>query len=131
MVLPQNPPLPLYRAHRRQQASRERIAVLVLLLVTALVVIGVYVGTQRKEAANPDNTSVGDCMAKSGSDDVRVVPCGDANAVYKMVGKVADRSQADLSLASADICKPFPATKSAFWKGKIGKKGSILCLAPK
>jgi hypothetical protein len=131
MVVPPNPPLPPDQAHGKRQSRRKLIALLVLALVTALVVIGVYIGTQQEQAANPDNASVGDCMSKSGTDDVKVVPCGDAKAVYKMVGKVANKSQVDLSLSSADICKPFPAAKAAFWKGEAGKKGYILCLAPK
>jgi len=119
------------QAHRRQQTRRQRVALLTLLVVSALAFLGVYIGTQHEQAANPDNASVGACMARSGTDDMKVVSCNDGKAAYTVVGKVEGKTQADLSLGSGDICKPFPAAKSAFWKGKIGEKGYILCLAPR
>ena len=127
MIAPQPPD----QTHRRQQVRRQRVALVTLLIVSALVFVGVYIGTQREKAANPDNASVGGCVAKSGADDIKTVSCSDGQAAFTVVGKVENKTQADVGLDSGGICKPFPTAKSAFWKGKIGQKGYVLCLAPR
>jgi hypothetical protein len=116
---------------RRKQTRRQRVALIVLLLVGGLIALAAYIGTQHQRAADPDNASVGDCMARSGSTDMKRVSCTDGSAAFVVAGKVENKTEADLGISSGDICKPFPAAKSAFWRGEIGKKGYILCLAPR
>jgi hypothetical protein len=58
------------------------------------------------------------------------VKCTDAKAAYKVVGKVTNQSQVAFNISSARICKPYPGATSAFWKGKVGKSGYVLCLGP-
>lgn len=130
-MYPQNFPPPPVAAPRRDPQRRRRIGLIVLLAVAALVFGGIFLANRAQRAADPDSATVGDCVTRSGADDLKVVPCGDAKAAFTVVGKVGNKSQVDLSLSSAEICKPFPAAKSAFWKGKAGQKGYILCLAPK
>jgi hypothetical protein len=59
-----------------------------------------------------------------------VVACGSGDAALKVAGKVENKTQAEVSLNSAAICKAFPTATNAYWKGKIGKPGYVLCLAP-
>ncbi|HZE31252.1 MAG TPA: hypothetical protein VE198_07425 [Actinoallomurus sp.] len=67
---------------------------------------------------------------KPDHDNIKVVYCGSGDASLKVVGKVDNKTQTEVSVNSAAICKPFPTATTAYWKGKIGKPGYVLCLAP-
>jgi hypothetical protein len=98
-----------------------------LLIVIALVVIGGIAAVSayfNRDAASKAN--VGDCVQQEGSNDLKVVPCDDANADFKVVGRVEDKRQSDTDSA----CDPFPDAQSAYWEGETGKEGLVLCLAP-
>ena len=110
----------------RTMRKRRIIALVVLLLVVA----GVGIGAWSSAKSSPDAAGVNDCVSKSGEDSVKKVSCTDGSAAYRVVGKVEHKTQADVSLSSATICKPFPGAQSAYWRGEVGKPGYVLCLAP-
>jgi hypothetical protein len=100
----------------------------IITIVVALVVIGglAAVGTYlNRDAAS--KAKVGDCVQQQGSNDLKVVKCDDANADYKVVGRVENKTQVEAGLSA---CDAFPDAESAYWEGEQGKKGLVLCLAP-
>lgn len=111
---------------KRNKSARRIIALVVLVLVVGGIGIAAYSSSK----SSPDAAKVGDCVSKTGDNSVKTVSCGDSSATYKVVGKVEHKTQVDLSLSSASICKPFPTAQSAYWRGEVGKEGYILCLAP-
>ena len=118
------PPGPAPQPVRRGGGMRRRIITIVVALVVigALAAVGAYLN---RDAAS--KAKVGDCVQQSGSNDLKVVKCDDANADYKVVGRVDDKTQTEASLSA---CDPFPDAESAYWEGEQGKKGLVLCLAP-
>jgi hypothetical protein len=118
------PPAP--PAPPKKHAGR-RVAAGIFLLVIVVVVVVVAVKARQ---GNPDSAVVGDCIHHGSGDNVKVVDCKDASAAYKVVGKVENKTQPQFDLSSGTICKPFPGAQSAFWKGKVGSTGYVLCLAP-
>jgi hypothetical protein len=91
-------------------------------VVGGLVAVGLYFG---RDAAS--KAKVGDCVQQQGSNDLKVVKCDDTKANFKVVGRVEDKTQVEASLGA---CDDFPDAQSAYWEGKSGEKGLVLCLAP-
>jgi hypothetical protein len=102
----------------------------VALVVLAVVVIGIVIAALSAGGSSTDSAAVGDCVTKPNNDNLKVVACGSGDAALKVAGKVENKTQAEVSLNSAAICKAFPTATNAYWKGKIGKPGYVLCLAP-
>jgi hypothetical protein len=121
-------PQPGYPPAPPQQKKKFPVRIVVGLVIAAVVIVGVFVGKQL--TGDPDTAGVGDCMAGSSAENLKVVKCTDAKAQYKVVGKVENKSQTDFSINSAGICKAYPTAESAFWKGERGGKGYVLCLGP-
>lgn len=119
---PPQPPMPAPRTMRR----RRIIAVIVLFVVVA----GIVVAALSTQGTSTDSAKVNDCVSKPANNSVKVVGCGDSSAAFRVAGKVEHKTQVDVSLNSAAICKPFPAATSVYWKGEVGKAGYVLCLAP-
>jgi hypothetical protein len=106
---------------------RRRIIAVIVLVV---VVVGIVIVALSAKGSNPDSAKVNDCVSKPDNNSVKVVGCGDSSAAFRVAGKVEHKTQVDVSLNSAAICKPFPTATSVYWKGEIGKPGYVLCLAP-
>lgn len=119
------PPAPGQPVERKK---RSWVRIVVPIAVIAVIAIIGFVG--KFLTGDPDTAKVGDCMSGSSAENLKVVKCTDAKAEFKVVGKVNDKSQSDFNTGSAEICKPFPAAESAFWKGESGGKGYVLCLGP-
>jgi hypothetical protein len=106
---------------------RRRIIAVIVLVV---VVVGIVIVALSAKGSSPDSAKVNDCVSKPDNNSVKVVGCGDSSAAFRVAGKVEHKTQVDVSLNSAAICKPFPTATSVYWKGEIGKPGYVLCLAP-
>lgn len=117
------PPQP----HRARKKKRGTVAGLVVLFVI-VGFIGVAGYLARK--SDPDSADVGDCVSRGSGSDLRVVKCTDPKSTHKVVGRVPGKTQVQFSISSQSICAPFPSAKSAYWKGKSGGTGYVLCLAP-
>jgi hypothetical protein len=118
---PPAPPAPVRNMRRRR---------VIALVVLAVVAVGITLAALSAQGSNPDSAKVDDCVSKPDNNSVKVVGCGDSSAAFRVAGKVEHKTQVDVSLNSATICKPFPNATSAYWKGEIGKPGYVLCLAP-
>jgi hypothetical protein len=107
---------------RRGSARRTLITLAVLaVLVVGGIAAGIYFNRNAASSAK-----VGDCVSQEGTNELEVVPCTDAKADFKVVGRVEDKSQGDTDGA----CEPFTEAESAYWEGKQGAKGLVLCLGP-
>ena len=69
-------------------------------------------------------------MAQSGENSLTRVKCDDPKASFVVVGRVNDRDEIEASLSA---CDPFTdkGAAQAYWEGKDGGKGFVLCLAKK
>jgi hypothetical protein len=120
--VPGQPPAP--PAKRRRPRTRLLISIGVVVVIVIIGIVG------RILSNDPDKAAVGDCMSGTTAENLKVVKCTDANAQYKVVGKVNGKSQTEFNTNSREICGPFQGAESAFWKGERGGDGYILCLAP-
>jgi hypothetical protein len=100
-----------------------------ILVVAAVVGLGGLAWKYMTGA--PETAKVGDCLAGNSEKDLKTVKCDDAKAQHKVVGKLEDKTEAEFDAASdTNPCTAFPTAESAFWEGKKGGKGYILCLEP-
>jgi hypothetical protein len=82
--------------------------------------------------------AVGECVTQAKSDadikNVKAIDCTDAKATDKVVGVLADKTEAEAKIndEATFACKVYPATQTwIFMEDKAGSgKGTILCLAP-
>lgn len=120
------PPGPAPQPVRRGGGAKRAIVILVVLVVVVggLVALGIFLN---RDAAS--SAKVGDCVSQEGSDDLKVVKCDSADADFKVVGRVEDKTQTEAGL---NACGPFveQGAEQAYWEGEPGKKGLVLCLAP-
>jgi len=115
------PPGPAPQPVRRGGGKSRLIRILILVVVLGgLVAAGIYFN---RDAAT--NAKVGDCVHQEGTDSIKVVKCDDAGADFKVVGRVEDKRQSETESA----CSQYPDYESAYWEGKSGKEGLVLCLA--
>ncbi|SBT54641.1 LppU/SCO3897 family protein [Micromonospora narathiwatensis] len=126
------------------------LGVVVLLLgVAAAMLVGLLIrvgpgGDLRDVFAGGDGTAeakAGDCVAElprvagveaKPADDARVVPCGSADAAYKVVGRVQDPAAA--RSRSANACEPyFRPGDDGYVLYRVGDDGDgyLLCLVHK
>jgi hypothetical protein len=107
----------------------------VVLLIAVCVGAGAVLWNSAKN--DPANAKVNDCLAGDTMDsttakpvnNVKVVSCTATDARYKVVGVVANKTEAQFNVDN-DICKAYPTAESALWQGTSGKAGSVLCLEP-
>lgn len=125
-TVPPQPGAPITTPPPQKRRGRRIVALIVLVLI----VIGIVITALSTGGSGADSAAVNDCVTKPNNDNINVVDCGSSDASLKVVGKVENKTQAEVSLNSAAICKPFPTATNAYWKGKIGKAGYVLCLAP-
>ncbi|GIJ69094.1 LppU/SCO3897 family protein [Virgisporangium ochraceum] len=111
---------------RRGGGWGKRIAGIV---ATLLVLGGIFAVTTYLNRDAASKAKVGDCVSQEGSDELKVVECGSAEADFKVVGRVEDKTQAEAGISA---CGPFvdQGAEQAYWEGEQGKKGLVLCLGP-
>jgi hypothetical protein len=98
-------------------------------LVVLAVISGIGYGWKVFKGTDPDLAKVGDCMSGTNENNLKVIKCTDPKVTFKVVGKVDDKSESAFN-TDRSICEAFPGADSAFWKGKKGGSGYVLCLAP-
>ena len=111
-------------------AQKKRGRRIVALVILVMIVLGIVITALSASGSNTDSAAVNDCVTKPDNDNIKVVDCGSGDASLKVAGEVENKTQAEASLNSAAVCRPFPTATNAYWKGKIGKPGYVLCLAP-
>ena len=119
---PGPPPQPV----RQGGGWKKRVASIAVGLVVLAGIAGVS-WYMNRDAAN--KAKVGDCVSQEGTNDLKVVECTSAEADFKVVGRVEDKTQSE---AGDTVCGPFvdQGAEQAYWEGEAGKKGLVLCLAP-
>jgi hypothetical protein len=75
-----------------------------------------------------DKNAPGQASAPADNDDakLRVVPCDGAEAAYKVLGIVNNKTQAEAN--TDDICSAYPDSDIVYWEGYTGRAGLVLCL---
>jgi hypothetical protein len=98
-------------------------------------VAGYFILNKAKGSAA--NATVGSCIAGdtvNGTStqkvkSVTVVDCGAKDAKYKVVGKVDNKTETDLTLDTDNkLCAAYPSAEVALWAGVGSGKGSVLCM---
>jgi hypothetical protein len=97
--------------------------------VALVVVIGGPIAIIAAQSA-PSAANVGDCMSGQTAQTLKKVDCTDASVAWTVVGRLSDKTEAEFD-AEDDPCAAFPTSETAYWEGKKGEKGVLLCLAPK
>jgi hypothetical protein len=115
------------------------IGIIVGVVVVLLLAVcgGAAWFTFNKAKSDPANATVGDCLAGDTMDsteakevnNIKKVECTSADAKYKVIGIVANKTEAQFNI-DQDICKAYPSAASALWQGTKGQSGSVLCLEP-
>ncbi|OLE28103.1 MAG: hypothetical protein AUG44_08355 [Actinobacteria bacterium 13_1_20CM_3_71_11] len=90
-----------------------------------------------KSKTDTVNAKVGDCIQSDALTsttakevkNTKIVACDSANATYKVVGVVSNKTEIQFNIDD-EICKAYPTAESALWQGERNKSGSVLCLAP-
>lgn len=120
MTTPQAGPAP--------EPSKQQIpvAMIRLVVVGVLIVVAVVAGIVGTTVA--ERAKVGDCLAHSGSDDVKKVECTDPLAEYRVVSIYENIERPIGNVASMNKCFYADHTDSSFWEGRSGGKGRLLCL---
>jgi hypothetical protein len=85
-----------------------------------VIVLGIVIVALSATGSSTDSAAVNDCVTKPDNDNLKVVDCGSGDASLKVVGKVENKTQAEASINSAAICKPFSTATNAYWQGEIG-----------
>lgn len=100
--------------------------------VAVFVVVVIGLAVWKVVTKNPSTANVGDCVSGSvaNANETKVVECTSAEATGKVVGKVDGKTEAEFNTQTEEICKPYPTAETAFWSGKSGRKGYVLCLEP-
>ncbi|MFC4108788.1 LppU/SCO3897 family protein [Micromonospora zhanjiangensis] len=106
-------------------------ALVIAAVAVVVLVVGGVVGWKAL-SGSAGSAAVGDCLAGENKDEIKPVKCDDPAARHKVVGKLKDKTEADLDAASKgdNPCSAYPTAESAFWEGEKGGKGYILCLEP-
>jgi hypothetical protein len=104
-------------------STRRKVANVVVVAVI-LGIIGGVLYLARNNAANAD---VGDCLRSTGSTSLEQVGCDDPAATYEVVGKVEGKREGE---ADSSLCGEFKDAEQVYWMGSMGKRGTVLCLAP-
>jgi hypothetical protein len=75
-----------------------------------------------------DKNAPGQASAAADNDDakLRVVPCDSAEAAYKVLGVVGNKTQAEAN--SDSVCSAYPDSDVVYWEGYTGRAGLVLCL---
>jgi hypothetical protein len=128
---PGYPPQP---APKKRGRARIIVGVVALVVVAGVVIAGVI-----SSRSNPSNAKVGDCLkgsevtstAAQDAGDVKIVDCTSADAKFKVVGKVDNKTKAQFTTDDT-ICQPYvqAGATTALWGGKSGSTGFVLCLGP-
>jgi hypothetical protein len=107
---------------------RLRVVLTVFLVVCAVLFALLWFGT-RNNATKATNAKVGDCLHQVGLTSVETVKCDDANADFKVVGRVEGKYQAESTIGVTSVCDQWPEATTTYWEGKQGQRGSVLCLS--
>jgi hypothetical protein len=136
---PQQPP---YGAPVPQEPKKSSAGKIIGILAGVAVLLLVLCGgaayfIYNKSKTDTVNAKVNDCIksdaltsttAKEVSN-TKIVPCDSAEANYKVVGIVPNKTEAQFNVDDK-ICDKYPTAESALWQGERSKAGSVLCLAP-
>lgn len=80
----------------------------------------------------PEIAEAGDCMTGVTAEELKVVACTDPTATLTVEGRIESTPEKEWEAdQEGKICSAFPRADQSFWKGKEGKEGYVLCLAPK
>ncbi|MFG2044902.1 hypothetical protein [Dactylosporangium sp. NPDC048998] len=123
---PQEQP-PLQQPVAPQPAKKGiKIPRVVISIVVLVVLAGIGWYVNRDDALN---ANVGDCLHQKGANDLVLVKCDSADANFIVLGRVEGKTQSEADVAG--VCDQWEDRTGAFWEGKKGQKGTVLCLKDK
>ncbi|MFT3860968.1 hypothetical protein [Micropruina sp.] len=97
-----------------------------ILTSVGIALVAVVVGiVWRSGVFDSPSMKVGDCVQQTGSDSVKVVDCGSADAQFKILGIQEKVSQASARMGA---CADWADTTSVYWQGRNSSSGIAYCL---
>jgi hypothetical protein len=127
---PGYPPAP---PPKKKRAARVVVPI-VSVVVLGVIAVVVFIASK----SSPSHAKVGDCLKGSAitsttaqdAGDVKIVNCTSADAKYKVVGKVDNKTRTQFS-SDDTICQPYVSAgaTTALWGQSSGENGFVLCLA--
>nr|BFE59975.1 hypothetical protein GCM10020063_045010 [Dactylosporangium thailandense] len=125
----QQPPqeqAPLQQPLAPQPAKKGiKIPRLVISLIVLVVLAGIGWYISRDAALN---AKVGDCLHQKGANELAIVKCDSSDANFVVLGRVESKTESEVD--ATDVCAQWADATSAYWEGKSGQKGTVLCLKP-
>jgi len=103
-----------------KRGSKLRRALIGIVAVVVALGVAIWLGMDE-----PARAKVGDCVSGTSAEELQIVECTSAEAEWKVVGRVEDKAQTEMSTA----CQAFQSAEQAYWQGEPGKDGLVLCLA--
>jgi hypothetical protein len=116
-----------------KKRSRKAVVWITVGIVGLLLICGLggalLVGVANLRSNSVANASVGECLGGTTSteldaDKMTKVDCGSAEAKFKVVGRIEDKTSAEREAS----CEGVAETDFVFWTGREGGKGTVLCL---
>lgn len=105
-----------------KQGMNPKLKRALLGIVAAVVVFGVALWLGMDE---PANAKVGDCVSGTSTEELQIVECDSPEAEWKVVGRGEDKARTEMESA----CQAFQNAERAYWEGREGQQGLVLCLA--
>lgn len=114
-----------YEPKRSPGPTGQRRANLIAVLFMAVFLGLLLLGAVLLNRGGAASATVGDCVALTGSESIKVVSCDDGDADFKVVGRIAEKTEIEATISE---CVPFPDADHVYWQGKSGMRGVVLCL---
>jgi hypothetical protein len=121
-----------------RQGGKLKITLAIVGAVLLLCCIGgvaLVVQSGLPGSGTANKADVGDCLGGKSIDqsndnfqkaELDLVECADADAKYKVIGKVENKTQGEAN--NEEVCRPFTGAEVVYWEGPENKKGTVLCL---
>jgi hypothetical protein len=106
-----------------------QLVVLTIFLLVGAVMFALFWFGSRNDAPKAADAKVGDCLHQVGLTSAETVNCDDANADFKVVGRVEGQYQAQSTVGVTTACDQWPEATTTYWVGRPGERGSLLCLS--
>lgn len=131
---PQDQPIPPAVEQPTEAAPKKKSKAPKIILIAALVLVAAGFGIYNF-MFGAGNAKVGDCLKGdiNKATSIEKVDCGSADAKYSVVGRVENKTEADVNAPEeSHACAAFEKVTAVYWESSgRSKTGALLCLGDK